>query len=72
MGDSTSPPKLNLDEKTPQSINPYDEFYVQGTRLFPNDENTTPVTSPVKSTPPRLLAKPSRGPLSPSRRLVLG
>ena len=76
IGDSTSPPKLNLDEKAPQSIDPNDEFYVQGTRLFPNDENSTPLTSPAKfASPPRLLAKTSRvpySPLSPSRRLVLG
>ena len=73
MGDSTSPPKLNLDEKTPQSIDPNDEFYVQGTRLFPNDENATPVTSPAKfASPPRLESK-SRGPLSPSKpRFRLG
>ena len=73
IGDSTSPPKLNLDEKTPQSIDPNDEFYVQGTRLFPNDENSTPVTSPTKfASPPRLESK-SRGPLSPSKpRFRLG
>ena len=71
IGDSTSPPKLNLDEKAPQSTTPDDEFYVQGTRLFPNDENATPVTSPAKfASPPRLPPK-SRGPLSPSRRLYL-
>ena len=73
MGDSTSPPKLNLDEKTPQSTIPDDLLYFEGTTLFPNDENTTPVTSPVKSTPPRLPSK-SRGPLSPSKppRFELG
>jgi hypothetical protein len=64
IGDSTSPPKLNLDEKAPQSIDP-DDLYVQGTRLFPNDENTTPLTSPDKfRSPPRLQSK-SRGPFSP-------
>jgi hypothetical protein len=71
MDDSTSPPKLNPVEKAPQSIDPGD---VQGTRLFTNPENTTPLTSPFKPTPPRLASK-SRlplGPLSPSRRLVLG
>lgn len=58
IGDSTSPPKLNLDEKAPQSTTPDDEFYVQGTRLFPNDENTTPLTSPAKfASPPRLPPK---------------
>ena len=62
--------KLNLDEKAPQSIDPGD-LYVQGTRLFPNAENTTPLTSPDKfRTPPRLAPK-SRGPLSPFRRLDL-
>jgi hypothetical protein len=74
MDDSTSPPKLNPDEKAPQSIDPNDLLYVQGTRLFPNPKNTTPLTSPFKPTPPRLPSK-SRvplGPLSPSRRLVLG
>ena len=73
--DSRSPPKLNPNEKAPQSIVPNVEIYVQGTSLFSNDENTTPLTSPVKPTPPRLLAKTSRlpySPLSPSRRLVLG
>ena len=77
IGDSTSPPKLNPYEKAPQSINPDDdELYVQGTRLFPNDENSTPMTSPVKQSPPRVSSKP-RGPFShfshfsPSRRLVL-
>lgn len=62
MGDSTSPPKLNPDEKAPQSIDP-DDLYVQGTRLFPNAENTTPLTSPFKPTPQRLASK-SRLPLS--------
>lgn len=72
IGYSTSPPKLNPYEKAPQSINPDDdELYVQGTRLFPNDENSTPMTSPVKQSPPRLPSK-SRNPLSPSRRLALG
>ena len=65
-----TPPKLNPDEKAPQSIDP-DDLYVQGTRLFPNAENTTPLTSPFKPTPPRLASK-SRLPLSPSRRLALG
>jgi hypothetical protein len=64
IGDSTSPPKLSLDEKAPQSIDPNDEFYVQGTRLFPNAvSDSTPMTSPVKPTPPRLQTK-SRNPLS--------
>lgn len=77
IDDSTSPPKLNPYEKAPQSINPDDdELYVQGTRLFPNDENSTPMTSPVKQSPPRVSSKP-RGPfspLSPSKppRLALG
>jgi hypothetical protein len=67
IGDSTSPPKLNLDEKTPQSTTPDDLLYFEGTRLFPNDENATPVTSPAKfASPPRLPSK-SRGPLSPSK-----
>ena len=65
IGYSTSPPKLNPYEKAPQSINPDDdELYVQGTRLFPNPENSTPMTSPVKQSPPRLPSKP-RGPFSP-------
>jgi hypothetical protein len=76
IGDVTlTPPKLRLDEKAPKSvINPGD-LHVQGygITLFPNDKNTTPFTSPVRQSPPRLLSK-SRGPfspLTPSRRLVL-
>lgn len=74
IDDLTSPPKLNLDKKTPQPGDPND-LYIQGItlekRLFPNDENTTPPASPSNfKSPPRLPSKP-RGPLSPSRRLVL-
>ena len=62
IGDSTSPPKLNPYEKAPQSIDPNDEF--QGTILFPNAvSDSTPMTSPVKPTPPRLQTK-SRNRLS--------
>lgn len=73
IGDLTSPPKLNPYEKAPKSVINPGELYVEGTRLFPNAENSTPMTSPVKQSPPRLLSK-SRGPfspLTPSRRLVL-
>jgi hypothetical protein len=78
IGDLTSPPRLNLDKKTPQPGDPND-LYIQGItiekRLFPNDENTTPPASPANfSSPPRLPSK-SRVPLShfsPSRRLALG
>ena len=77
IGDSTSPPKLNLDEKAPQSINPDGLLNVQGTILFPNAvSDSTPMTSPVKPIPPCLQTK-SRIPLShlsPSKppRLDLG
>lgn len=64
IGDLTSPPRLNPYEKTPQPIISPGELYVEGTRLFPNAENSTPMTSPVKQSPPRLLSK-SRGPFSP-------
>lgn len=74
IGDVTlTPPKLRLDEKAPKSVISPGKLYVEGTRLFPNAENSTPMTSPVKQSPPRLLSK-SRGPfspLTPSRRLVL-
>ncbi|NBV43338.1 hypothetical protein EBR96_11320, partial [bacterium] len=76
IGDVTlTPPKLRLDEKAPKSVISPGKLYVQGygVTLFPNDKNTTPFTSPVRQSPPRLLSK-SRGPfspLTPSRRLVL-
>jgi hypothetical protein len=68
---------LRQDEKAPKSvINPYDDLYVQGygVTLFPNDKNTTPFTSPVRQSPPKLQRtnrKDQSSPLSPSRRLVL-
>jgi hypothetical protein len=78
IGDVTpTPPKLRQDEKAPKSvINPYDDLYVQGygVTLFPNDKNTTPFTSPVRQSPPKLQRtnrKDQSFPLSPSRRLVL-
>lgn len=66
IGQSTSPPKLSLDEKTPQSIDPNGLLNVQGTRLFPNAvSDSTPLTSPAKfASPPSLPTKP-RGPFSP-------
>lgn len=72
--DSTSPPKLSLNEKTPQSIDPNGLLNVQGTRLFPNAvSDSTPLTSPAKfASPPRLPSK-YRVPLSPSNpRFRLG
>jgi hypothetical protein len=78
IGDVTlTPPKLRLDEKAPKSvINPDDDLHVQGygITLFPNDKNTTPFTSPVRQSPPKLQRtnrKDQSFPLSPSRRLVL-
>jgi hypothetical protein len=68
---------LRLDEKAPKSvINPDDDLHVQGNRitLFPNDKNTTPFTSPVRQSPPKLQRtnrKDQSFPLTPSRRLVL-
>ena len=72
IGDSTSPPKLNPNEKAPQSIDPKGLLYVQGISLFPNDENTTPLTSPAKFVSPPRLPPKYMVPLSPSRRLALG
>lgn len=75
IGDVTlTPPKLRLDEKAPKSVINPGKLYVEGTRLFPNDKNTTPFTSPVRQSPPKLQRtnrKDQSFPLSPSRRLVL-
>jgi hypothetical protein len=48
----TTPPRLRPDEKGPQSITDNDkDLAIQGTRLFSNDENATPINSPFKSPP---------------------
>ena len=52
----TTPPRLRADEKEAQPITSDDYLTIQGTQLFPNPENVTPLTSPVKS-PPRLSSK---------------
>jgi len=68
----TTPPRLRPDEKGPQSITDNDkDLAIQGTRLFSNDENATPINSPFKS-PPSVSSKSKsksahRSPSSPSR-----
>ena len=64
----TTPPRLTADEKGAQSNIGNDDLTIQGTQLFPNPENATPLTSPVKSTPGRVSSKSALGsPFSPSR-----
>lgn len=68
----TTPPRLRPDEKGPQSITDNDkDLAIQGTRLFSNDENATPINSPFKS-PPSVSSKSKSksalgSPFSPSR-----
>jgi hypothetical protein len=63
-----TPPKVKRDEKYSQSTINNDELLVQGTKLFPNYENSTPDNSPVKLTPGRVPVKSAtRSPFSPSR-----
>ena len=64
----TTPPRLRPDEKGSQSNIGNDDLTIQGTRLFSNDENVTPINSPFKSTPGRVSSKSAhRSPSSPSR-----
>ena len=64
----TTPPRLRPDEKGSQSITDnVEDLAIQGTRLFPNPENVTPIKSPFKS-PPSVSSKSAhRSPSSPSR-----
>ena len=68
----TTPPRLRPDEKGSQSITDnVEDLAIQGTRLFPNPENVTPINSPFKS-PPSVSSKSKsksahRSPSSPSR-----
>ena len=64
-----TPPGLSGYEKEAQSNIGNDDLTIQGTQLFPNPENATPLTSPFKS-PPRLSSKSKSAlgsPFSPSR-----
>jgi hypothetical protein len=64
----TTPPRLRAHEKGAQPITDNDDLSIQGTQLFPNDENSTPINSPVKSTPGRVPSKSApRSLFSPSR-----
>jgi hypothetical protein len=55
-------------EKDAQSFIGDNDLSIQGTQLFQNDENSTPINSPFKSTPGRLSSKSAtRSPFSPSR-----
>ena len=55
-------------EKDAQPIIGHKDLSIQGNQLFPNDENSTPINSPFKSTPGRVPSKSApRSPFSPSR-----
>ena len=64
-----TPPRLTADEKGAQSNIGNDDLTIQGTQLFPNPENATPLTSPFKSPPPVSSKSKSAfgSPFSPSR-----
>jgi len=66
-----TPPKVDPDEKTARTMyadpDDPDDLFITGTKLFPNNENDTPISSPMNS-PPRVSSKLSnRQPLSPYR-----
>lgn len=56
----TTPPRLRADEKGEQSFIGDNDLSIQGTQLFPNDENSTPINSP-SGTPSAGLKKQQKG-----------